>query len=260
MKFRLRSTVDVHLAALTLPLAELAAVQVRTRILECVSALDQLHLTFTHEADRCQRLELELFEASSALTQSSSELAGTRAEELRARHLAFHDGLTLLPNRSFFHERFTQALLRSKANARTLAVFYIDLDGFKPINDAHGHEAGDQLLKIVAARLTRAVRAADMASRIGGDEFACLIGGKPTRVQLCDLAHKLVGAISAPVQIGEVSLQVRPSIGIATYPTDGTTANGLLKNADAAMYRAKREQTGFAFFDGATNESKVETL
>lgn len=260
VKSRLRSTVEIHLAALTLPLAGVAADQVRTRVLECVSALDQLHKTLTHEADRRQRLELELFEARSALAQARSELVGTRADELRARHMALHDGLTLLPNRSFFHERLTQALAQTEATAQTLAVLYLDLDDFKPINDLHGHETGDELLKIVAARLTRTVRADDMASRVGGDEFACLLGDVPTREQLSELARKLVHAISATVQIGDVVLQVRPSIGIALWPADGSTADLLLKTADAAMYRAKRLQTGFAFFDDLSDESKVGSL
>ena len=260
VKFRLRNTVDVHVAALTLPLAEVAAEQARTRVLECVSALDQLHKTLTNEADRRQRLELELFEARTALAQARSELIGTRAEELRARHLAFHDSLTQLPNRSFFHARLTQALARSEATAQTLAVLYLDLDGFKPINDEHGHETGDELLKIVAARLTRTVRAEDMASRVGGDEFACVMGNVLTRDQLAELARKLVLAISATVQIGDVVLEVRPSIGIALCPADGNTADALLKTADAAMYRAKRRQTGYAFFDELSDESKTGAL
>ncbi len=260
VKGRLRNTVDVHLAALTMPVAEAAADHVRTGVLECVSALDQLHMTLTHEADRRQRLELELSEARSALAQARSELVGIRADELRSRHMALHDGLTLLPNRSYFHERLTQALAVAEVKSHSLAVLYIDLDGFKPINDAHGHETGDALLKIVAARLTRTVRAEDMASRVGGDEFACLMGGVPTRDQLVELARKLVRAISATVQIGEVVIRVRPSIGIALCPADGNTADTLLKTADAAMYRAKRRQTGFAFFDELSDESKNGAL
>ena len=259
VKARLRRTVDEHLVALTLPLADVAAEQVRTRVLECVSALDQLHNTLTHEADRRQRLELELFEARSALAQARSEIVGTRADELRARHLAFHDGLTLLPNRSFFRQRLEQALdERGQAPGPILAVLYLDLDGFKPINDEHGHETGDELLKIVAARLTRTVRAEDMVSRVGGDEFACLLGGVPTRDQMTELARKLFHAIAATVQIGDVRLKVRPSIGIALCPTDGVSADALLKTADAAMYRAKRRQTGHAFFDELSEESKFD--
>ena len=260
VKERLRDTVDVHLAALTLPLADVAAVQVRTRVLECVSALDQLHQTLTNEADRRQRIELELFEARSALAHARTELIGIRAAELRSRHMALHDSMTLLPNRSFFHARLTQALALPDGAEPSLAVLYLDLDGFKAINDAHGHETGDALLKIVAARLTRIVRAEDMASRVGGDEFACVLGGMPTREQLAELVGKLVQAISATVQIGPVMLRVRPSIGIALCPGDGNTADALLKTADAAMYSAKRHQTGYAFFDEMSDESKHGAL
>ena len=259
VKARLRRTVDDHLVALTLPLADVAAEHVRSGVLDCVAALDQLHNTLTHEADRRQRLELELFESRSALAQARTEIIGTRADELRARHLAFHDSLTLLPNRSFFRQRLEQALdERAQAPGSILAVLYLDLDGFKPINDEHGHETGDELLKIVAARLTRTVRAEDMVSRVGGDEFACLMGGVPTRDQLTDLARKLFHAIAATVQIGDVALKVRPSIGISLCPTDGITADALLKTADAAMYRAKRRQTGHAFFDELSEESKFD--
>ncbi len=260
VKARLRNTVDVHLTALTVPLADVAADLVRTRVLECVSALDQLHMTLTNEADRRQRLELELFDARSALAQARSELIGTRADEARSRHMALHDSLTLLPNRSFFHQRLTQELAFFAATENSLAVLYLDLDGFKPINDEHGHETGDAMLKIVAARLSRTVRAEDMVSRVGGDEFACLLAGVATRDQLVELASKLVHAISANVQIGQLVLQVRPSIGISICPADANTADTLLKTADAAMYRAKRQQTGFAFFDELSDESKLSEL
>ena len=105
------------------------------------------------------------------------------------------------------------------------------------------------MLRIVAARLTQTVRAEDMVSRLGGDEFACLLGGLPSREKLSHLARNLVDVVSAPVKIGQIKLTVRPSIGIALCQSDGATAEALLKNADAAMYRAKRGQTGYAFFD-----------
>ena len=180
---------------------------------------------------------------------SRAELAGTRDGERRARHLALHDGLTSLPNRRFFRERLDHALSQVAPQRPAIAVLYLDLDGFKPINDAHGHATGDELLKIVAARLARAVRAGDMVGRLGGDEFACLLADSLNREQLTQLANKLVDAVSAPLQVGPLKLTVRPSIGIAICPTDGITAEALLNSADAAMYRAKRHNCGFAFFD-----------
>ena len=221
---------------------------VRASVLECVAALDQLQTTLTHELGRRHQLELEVFDAQSALAQACTELAGTQAGERRARHLALHDGLTSLPNRSFFRERLDRALAHAEPHPQALAVLYFDLDGFKAINDAHGHDAGDELLRIVAARLARAVRAEDVVGRLGGDEFACLLADLPSREQLSHLACKLYDAVSTPFQLGKLKLTIRPSIGIAMCPDHGATSEALLKNADTAMYHAKRHQSGYAFF------------
>jgi diguanylate cyclase len=239
------------------PLAELRtndeARRIQASVLDCVDALDQLHMTLRHELGRRLEFELEASDARTALALARAELAGTQAGERRARHLALHDGLTSLPNRSCFREQLDQALSQGEPQRRAIAVMYLDLDGFKPVNDAHGHDAGDELLRIVAARLMRAVRAEDTVSRLGGDEFACLLDGMSSREHLSQLARKLFLAVSAPVTIGKLRLNVRPSIGIALCPDDGATAESLLKNADAAMYRAKRQQTGYAFFNQCTD-------
>jgi diguanylate cyclase len=254
VKARLRLTVGERLGAPHEPQVRDAVGRVQASVLECVAALDQLHATLTHELSRHQQLELEVFDAQTALAQARAELVGTQAGERHALHLALHDGLTSLPNRSFFRERLDHALAHLEPQRPALAVLYLDLDGFKPVNDEHGHATGDQMLRIVAARLTRAVRADDMVSRLGGDEFACLLGALPPgRVQLSRLACKLFDAVSAPFKIGKLKLTVRPSIGIAMCPTDGATADILLKNADAAMYHAKRHHTGYAFFDQRTD-------
>jgi diguanylate cyclase len=166
---------------------------------------------------------------------------------IQLRRQAFCDPLTALPNRLLFEERLNQTLQRVGRTPSAMAVLFIDLDGFKPINDAHGHDIGDQVLRIVAARLSRSVRSDDMVGRLGGDEFACLLSNLPSREQLCHLACKLVDAVAAPIQLGGLELTVRPSIGIATCPADGVTAPELLRNADAAMYRAKRSGSGYAF-------------
>jgi diguanylate cyclase (GGDEF)-like protein len=225
-----------------------AAGSLRGGILECMSALDHLRGMLAPGVDRYRRLEFEMFNTRAALARARTELVGLQAAEERARHRSLHDGLTSLPNGNFFRQRLDQALVCAEPLQQELAIFYIDLDGFKPLNDALGHEAGDQLLSIVGARLARAVRAEDMASRMGGDEFACLLVGSAGRVQLRCLADKLFDSISAPVKIGSLELSVRPSIGIAIFPGDGTTGSALLKSADSAMYRAKRQQTRHAFF------------
>lgn len=223
------------------------AERVRASVLECVAALGQLHTTLEAELQRRRVLELQVFDAQTALAQARSDLAGTRAGEEQARHKAMHDALTSLPNRSFFQERLDGTLATTPPLRQAFAVLYLDLDGFKAVNDAHGHGVGDQLLGIVAQRLQRAIRNEDMVSRLGGDEFACLVFGLASNAQLCRLAAHLFDVVSAPVCIGELRLAVRPSIGIAMCPDDAVTAEGLIGKADAAMYHAKREQLGYAF-------------
>jgi len=222
--------------------------KVRDAVTECSAALAQLHQTMSHEMERRQRLELEIFDTRTALAQARAELVGTQAGERHARYLASHDSLTSLPNRAFFIERLDHALALAAPQRRALAVMYLDLDGFKPINDTHGHAAGDELLRIVAARLSRAVRAEDTVSRLGGDEFGCLLGDLHDPAQLAHLATKVFDAVSAPCKIGKLRVVVRPSIGIAVCPADGVTAAALLQNADTAMYAAKRHGSHHAFF------------
>lgn len=227
----------------------------RKQVLDCVEALTLLHAQVGQERDTQLRTVQALANAEAALASAHQELAARRASERRALHLAHHDGLTQLPNRSHFQQRLGDALQPPpslsgiSAQRPALAVMYLDLDGLKPINDQHGHHAGDQLLRIVAARLSRAVRREDTVCRMGGDEFACLLTQVISREQLSHLACKLFDAVSAPLKIGDLELTVRPSIGIALCPGDGATADGLLRNADSAMYHAKRRQLGYAFFD-----------
>lgn len=221
--------------------------RVQASVMECVAALRQLHVTLHTELALRHAMELQVFDAQTTLAQLRAELAGTRAGEQRARHQALHDGLTALPNRNFFHEHLGQTLAKTPPLRQAFAVLYLDLDGFKAINDAHGHGIGDQLLGIVAQRLHRAIRCEDMVSRLGGDEFACLVLGLSSQQQLRRLASHLFDVVSAPVRIGALRLTVRPSIGIAQCPDDGVTAEDLVQKADAAMYHAKREQIGYAF-------------
>ncbi|HEU5295458.1 MAG TPA: GGDEF domain-containing protein [Burkholderiaceae bacterium] len=210
--------------------------------------LNALQTTLLEERDRAKRLERVLIYVQGALARSRAELAATRNGARRARHLALHDSLTGLPNRRCFGERLDRAVAQVRHASHGLAVFYVDLDGLKAINDRHGHNTGDALLKIVASRLRAALRAHDVVSRLGGDEFACLLTGLLNRGQLAHLACKLFDTVSAPVQIGDRGLVVRASIGIVTCPADGNTEAALLNHADTAMYCAKREQTGYAFF------------
>jgi diguanylate cyclase (GGDEF)-like protein len=222
--------------------------RMRSGVLDCLAALGELHVSLLHELGRRRQLECEIDEIRSELAREHEELLVMQAVEKQARHLAQHDELTSLPNRSCFRDRLHRGLAPAASPPRSLALLFLDLDGFKQINDAHGHAIGDQLLKIVAARLMRAIRAGDMVSRVGGDEFACLPANPLDREQLTALASKLFRTVSAPLKIGRVQVEVRPSIGIAVFPADGADVDALLKNADAAMYRAKRLRTRFEFF------------
>ena len=188
---------------------------------------------------RCSTLEAALQQAHSDLARLQSELVGTRAGEQKAHHLALHDGLTGLPNRRFFLNRLNQVLSNKPPQIATPCVLYLDLDGFKGVNDAHGHQTGDDLLRVVARRLAQGVRAGDMVARLGGDEFACLLEKPLPREQLLMLAHKLYQTIAAPMTLGDLSL----SIGVARCPDDACTAENLLARADAAMYHAKHQRS-----------------
>jgi diguanylate cyclase (GGDEF)-like protein len=229
------------------PPSPLAQAQLTESLHDCVSALDQLQATLVRELARRPRLELEVFDLQTGLSQARAELAGTRAGELQARHLALHDGLTALPNRRHFRDRLDLALGRQRVEPSALAVFFLDLDDFKQVNDRHGHAVGDDLLRIVATRLAHTLRAEDMVCRWGGDEFAGLLLGDIAPPTLAQLAGKLIDAVSAPMRIGPLTLRIRPSIGLAVAPADGSTAALLLQHADAAMYRAKRGGGGHGF-------------
>ena len=227
--------------------------RIRTAVLECAQALDQLHVTFKHALNRHQRHDLEIFDLQTALAQSRAELAGLQIGARPERPQGSEDGLVLLPDKTLFHERLGYALKLAAPQRRAFAVLYLDLDGFKPISTSQGQECADELLKIVATRMTHAVRAEDMVSQLGDDEFGCLLADLPSREQLGALATKLINSVSAPVKVGKLRFTVRPTIGVATCPADGVTGETLIRNADSAMRRAKRHQIGHAFFDAIAN-------
>lgn len=221
----------------------------RSTVIQGAAALERLQTNLAQAFEARDRLEHDIEEARHALETMRAELAGTRAGERQARHLAAHDQLTGLANRGHFQERLCHALAMHALSGQSLAVMYIDLDGFKPINDTYGHAAGDALLQIVANRLTHAVRARDLVSRLGGDEFACLIEGIEPPEQALGLAMKLREAMRAPCKIGHHLVTVDASIGVVVDVAGAGDSSDLLLKADMAMYRAKRECTGIAFYD-----------
>ncbi|WP_200374477.1 CHASE domain-containing protein [Thiocystis violacea] len=161
--------------------------------------------------------------------------------EAKIQYLAHHDYLTGLPNRALFVERVGQALVLAQRNQRQLGILFLDLNGFKPINDRHGHQAGDKVLREVAKRLRGHIRASDTVCRQGGDEFVILVPELPSPDHLEHLARTLATVIDRPYEIMGVSLSLTVSIGLAVYPDHGLTVDELLHSADAAMYQAKRD-------------------
>lgn len=169
-----------------------------------------------------------------------ADITDRQAAEERLHQLAHFDALTGLPNRTVLNDRLHQALLAAGRSARMLGVFFIDLDHFKPINDKHGHEIGDRVLKATAERLRRCLRSADTVARLGGDEFVIVAQGLRTREDAERLAQKILDGFIEPLQVNGLTLNVTPSIGIALYPLVETDAEGLLRYADSAMYQAKQ--------------------
>ena len=158
---------------------------------------------------------------------------------LEMSHRAQHDILTDLPNRVLFNDRLTQAISMARRNRSQVAVLFLDLDGFKNINDSLGHTIGDHLLQSVAARLSACVRKSDTVSRWGGDEFVILLAEVAHAADAAVIAAKILTEVQGGAPIGEHRLQVTASIGVSTYPDNGEDAETLIKNADAAMYHAK---------------------
>jgi len=160
--------------------------------------------------------------------------------EKKLRQMAYYDTLTRLPNRRLFQDRFSEEINRANQKNEQVALFFIDLDGFKKVNDIFGHDVGDQVLQEVANRLKSSVREYDMVARLAGDEFTVLLSEIITE-EAIQMAERILEALQVPVSIKKTSVQVTPSIGIAFYPHHGKNIETLLKHADQAMYQAKMQ-------------------
>ena len=189
---------------------------------------------------RRERSQLTAYAGALSVALCNARLhAELRAQAERNAHDARHDPLTGLPNRMQLHAR----LATSVAARDAVSVLLLDLDRFKPVNDTHGHEAGDQVLRVVAERLRTAVRPGDLVARLGGDEFAVLVS------EGCDtgqLAERLQALVASPISLGHVVVSVGVSVGRATHPADGSSPEALLRAADDDMYRVKRFSAGVA--------------
>jgi len=186
------------------------------------------------------------------------DVSAARTLALRMSHLAHHDSLTQLPNRTLLRDRLTQAMALSHRHSQKLAVLFLDVDRFKEINDSLGHAIGDRLLQSIAVRLSAVVRASDTVSRLGGDEFVVMLPEVTSMRDVVISTEKLLLALAAPFHIHPYELQLTTSIGIAFYPDDGMEAETLLANADLAMYCAKSKgRNGYQFFNAETNACAV---
>jgi diguanylate cyclase (GGDEF)-like protein len=179
----------------------------------------------------------------------------------RVEYLAYHDGLTALPNRGLFNKLLSQAISQARRYHRQLAVAFIDLDRFKQINDTLGHEAGDELLKEVANRLKACVRDSDTVARLGGDEFVVLLTELGDEQYAATVAQKIITSVARPFNLLGQEFRVTASIGISTYPKDGPDEQTLTKNADIAMYQAKEDgKNNFQFYSEQLNANSLERL
>jgi|GEM_PF-2294393 PAS domain S-box/diguanylate cyclase (GGDEF) domain len=170
-----------------------------------------------------------------------SDISEAKAHEHRLETMAHYDPLTGLPNRSLLSDRLQQAMAQSSRYKKSIAVCYLDLDGFKQVNDTYGHEVGDQLLIALAAQMKQTLRKSDTLARIGGDEFVVVLDGLVDRESSLASAERLVQAAAHPVMVGELQLQVSASLGITFYPQEvAIDADQLLRQADHAMYLAKQ--------------------
>jgi diguanylate cyclase (GGDEF)-like protein len=168
----------------------------------------------------------------------------------REQYLATHDALTGVPNRTLFYDRLTQAIAGARRYHTTLAILYADLDGFKPINDTLGHEAGDRLLQAVAERIGVIVRKSDTVARVGGDEFTVILSQVAKPGDAATVAENMLRRIAQPVRLDGGERRVTASVGIAIYPGDGELADTLVRAADTAMYHAKKlGGDRYAFFE-----------
>lgn len=200
-------------------------------------------------------------EGTPRLLGFSIDITERKLSEQRIEHLATHDPLTQLPNRNLLQDRLQHAVVHAHRYNRLVAVMFLDLDRFKLINDSLGHTAGDQLLKIMAARLQGIVREGDTVARLGGDEFVVILEDLTNEEDATRVAEQILKEIPRPVSLNSHELSITTSVGISLYPKDGQAPDTLIKDADTAMYQAK-ELGGnhFSFFSREMNARVFERL
>jgi diguanylate cyclase (GGDEF)-like protein/PAS domain S-box-containing protein len=189
-----------------------------------------------------------------------SDIGPNKEIQRELQQMAYYDPLTGLPNRRLFMDRLEQTIHQSHRMQDGFALLFIDLDRFKNINDAYGHELGDGLLKIVAKRIREVVRDRDTVARLGGDEFTAILHDCHTVADIMQVVEKIRATISEPILLGGHELAVSAAIGISLYPEDGSTVTEVIRNSDVAMYRAKEEDMGISFYQPEMNAGVAERL
>jgi len=188
-----------------------------------------------------------------------TDITTMKEHEKQLEYIAHYDALTSLPNRVLFADRLRQAMAQTERRKKELAVVYLDLDGFKVINDQYGHHVGDELLIIIAGRMEEALRQGDTISRLGGDEFVAVLNDLSSQEECKPILERLLLASSEPVVINDNIIQVSSSIGVTFYPRDGVDAEQLLRHADLAMYQSKQSgKNRYHFFDVEYDRSVKE--
>ncbi len=224
---------------------------VEATVQECADDLDEVTDTLARGIADIKHVKVALTRSRVALVEAETALLTAQEDERHATLRALHDPATGLPNRVLFDDRVTQGISLAERHGWSLAVMFLDLDGFKSINDEHGHAAGDLVLREVAHRLSQHARDEDTVCRGGGDEFLYLLVNPKSRADVERKAIAVLGDIAQAIQVGGRSLVIRASIGVALYPGDGTTVDQLVRNADTAMYRAKNGACGYVLFGSA---------
>jgi len=192
---------------------------------------------------------------------TGSDITARKVTEQRVHHVAQHDVLTGLPNRSLLQDRLSQAVAYAARSGHPVWVMLIDLDRFKFVNDSMGHKAGDVLLMTVAARLRSSLRDTDTVARLSGDEFVVILSQHEDQPLSGDIVQRVMDSVARPVMLGPKEFFVTCSIGVAAYPSDGTAAESLIEHADIAMYSAKKlGRNNFQFYTPAMNEESLERV
>jgi diguanylate cyclase (GGDEF)-like protein len=246
-------TTNQRTALVSLARAVVAELELRKRVDDLAAAVAERDAAQNELRRANENLESKVAERAQELSSVNrsleNEVVARRIAEWRIRELAMHDALTQLPNRALLTDRLKQQLALARRQNVLVAFLFVDLDGFKAINDTHGHRAGDHLLKEIAQRLLGCVREGDIVVCLSGDEFVVALYGLASRRNAASIAKKILSASSDPINFEGETLTASASIGISVCPNDADEPAPLIQLADSAMYRAKREgRNAFRFY------------